>query len=254
MLHRLRRLRSNARVLSWNAGFRLAGAFDGVPIPPTRLIYLSTNGKVIGRFLYGGKMCHDSIVYAVTKSGHQIENFGSILEFGCGCGRVIRYWKNYTGPRVYGTDYNEDAIAWCKQHLGGIAEFNTNKLSPPLSYADGQFDFVYAISVFTHLTEELQYAWMNELRRILKPGGLLLISVLGDSRLSELADEERKRYLAGELIVKYQEQAGANVCGAYHPQQYVRTRLAEGFEVVGFDDVGLRDANQDIYLLKKRPG
>ena len=57
---------------------------------------------------------------------------------------------------------------------GGV--FSVNGPLPPLPYADGSFDLIYGVSVFTHLSEEHQRAWLPELRRILKPGGLLLLS------------------------------------------------------------------------------
>ena len=49
---------------------------------------------------------------------------------------------------------------------------SVNELAPPLRYEDGQFDLVYAISVFTHLPHDLERAWIDELGRITAPGGL----------------------------------------------------------------------------------
>ena len=63
-----------------------------------------------------------------------------------------------------GTDYNEDSIRWCQRTLR-FAEFVKNDLHPPLRWPDEKFTFVYACSVFTHLEESLQHAWMRELRR-----------------------------------------------------------------------------------------
>ena len=163
----------------------------------------------------------------------------------------MRHWKFLKGPKLYGTDYNPELISWCQRQLGKLAEFKTNKLTPPLDYANEQFDLIYSISVFTHLTEDLQYAWLNELGRVLKHSGLILITLHGESRLHQLETEEQQRFRAGELIVKQQFAAGSNLCGAYHPEQYVRHHLAQGFEVMDFVPVGVRDADQDIYLLRK---
>jgi len=251
IVHKLWVNRPDLRVSCWNAGYRLAGADDKLPIPPTRLIYLVTNSKEVSWFLHTGDICVESILYIFEKNGHRLEDFNTVLDFGCGCGRVLRHWKSVKGPKYYGTDYNPDLIAWCQRKLGGLAEFKTNKLSPPLDYQNEKFEFIYAISVFTHLTEDLLFTWMQELSRVLKKGGLLLVTLHGESRLYELTPEEQRRFNAGQLVVKYKEVAGTNYCGAYHPESYVRNQLSGGFEVLDFVPRGSRDTNQDVYLFRK---
>jgi len=181
-----------------------------------------------------------------------MEKFKAVLDFGCGCGRVMRYWQSLRGPRLYGADYNSDLVYWCQKKLSRLAEFKTNDLTPPLDYKREKFDFIYAISVFTHLTKKLQMAWIEELARVLKPGGFLLVTVHGESRLHQLESGEQRRFRAGQLVVKKEAAAGTNVCGAYHPERYVRDKLTKGFEVLDFVPGGARGANQDVFLLKKR--
>jgi SAM-dependent methyltransferase len=135
--------------------------------------------------------------------------------------------------------------------LGWLAEFQTNELAPPLNYEAEKFDLIYAVSVFTHLPEDLQYAWLDELRRVLRPRGILLLTLHGQSRLLELEPEQRQRFNAGQLVIKSFSVPGSNLFGAYHPTQYVRDHLAKAFEMVDFIPEGARDANQDIYLLRK---
>ena len=48
---------------------------------------------------------------------------------------------------------------------------------PPTKFEDGAFDAILAISVFTHLDQDLQNAWLAELKRIARPGGIVLASV-----------------------------------------------------------------------------
>ena len=163
----------------------------------------------------------------------------------------MRYWKSLTGPKLYGTDYNPRLIEWSRKSLGQFAEFATNRLAPPLEYTDGMFDLIYALSVFTHLSMNLQCDWMAELARVLKPSGLLLITLHGDSRICQLEPEERRRFLSGQLVVRQPAAAGSNWCGAYHPETYVRRTLARGYEMVDHIPGGARDANQDVYLLRK---
>jgi predicted SAM-dependent methyltransferase len=81
-------------------------------------------------------------------------------------------------------------------------------LAPPTKYPAGKFDFIYALSVFTHLPELDQLAWMDEFHRILRPGGYLLLSLHGAYYLSILNERERQRFLTGKLVIRYGYGAG----------------------------------------------
>src|SRR5262249_60948073 len=105
---------------------------------------------------------------APDPAGPRIEGMSSILDSGCGCGRVIRHWARLDA-RVAGSDLSGAAIDWCREHLA-FARFETNGLSPPLAFADAAFELAYALSVFTHLPEAIQHDWLDQLRRIVRPG------------------------------------------------------------------------------------
>ncbi len=155
------------------------------------------------------------------------------------------------GPEIHGTDYNPRLIEWCRQNLP-FAQYGINTLYPPLAYADQKFDFIYAISVFTHMSEELQSLWMKESARILKPGGYLLITTHGASYRERLTKQELEVFDAGHLVVRYEEASGMNLCSAYHPESYVRHQLATGYSVCDFVPAGTEGViYQDIYLMRK---
>ena len=111
---------------------------------------------------------------------------------------------------------------------------------------------MYALSVFTHLTEELQRAWRDELRRVLRPGGRLLLTTHGRSYLPRLDSDERNRFEEGELVVRWSDLPGSNLCSAYHPEAYVRSTLADGFELLTIDPEGARgNPTQDVVVLRR---
>ncbi|HAT59452.1 MAG TPA: class I SAM-dependent methyltransferase, partial [Opitutae bacterium] len=121
----------------------------------------------------------------------------------------------------------------------------------PTRYRSSSFDFIYAFSVFTHLTHELQTLWMAEMRRLLKPDGLLLITVHGDHYLNHLSESEKAAFYNGRLVIKRGESVGSNRCAAFHPQKFVADSLAPGtgFKVVDFIREGaLGNPKQDAYL------
>lgn len=244
----LHRNKSLPRELSVRLGHRLRG---GPPIPPGELIHLVAGHSNPAWFLRGGQTASEAIRDTLARGGVEMTQLGSVLDFGCGVGRILRHLKGMKGPRFYGTDYNPRLIEWCKRNLRA-AEFGTNTLDGPLAYAPESFDLAYAFSVFTHLTEPLQFHWMGELARVLKPGGFLYFTAHGARYLDKLNPAERERFSAGRLVVKESELVGTNTCAAYHPESYVRRTLAGAFEVVGFVPEGARgDSMHDVYLLRK---
>jgi SAM-dependent methyltransferase len=235
-----------------NARYRSRGAADGLPIPPSDLIFLVAGSSDISWFLKAGSHAAASISEAVRARGTSMAELGAILDFGCGCGRVLRHWHSLERTKVCGTDYNPKLIEWCRTNLP-FGEFEVNQLSPPLPYKSGEFDLVYALSVFTHLTEGLQFLWMTELSRVLAPGGYLILSTHGERYVHRLGRTERERFEAGNLVVKNNVNApGSNTCSAYHPMPFVREKLAGDLAVVDFIPEGARgNPRQDLYVLRK---
>jgi SAM-dependent methyltransferase len=199
----------------------------------------------------GGALAAESISGVLEKHSIDIRSFASILDFGCGCGRVIRHWARLDAA-VHGCDYNPRAIEWCRRHFP-FARFEVNALSPPLPYGAGQFDLVYALSVFTHLPESLALAWMREMERVLNVGGWLIVTTHGESCLGDLTPEQQSQVRRGRAVVKDEGSAGTNRCGVYVSEEYVRRHLAERFQVVDFLPRGAKgNPPQDLALLQRR--
>jgi SAM-dependent methyltransferase len=224
---------------------------DGWPIPPVRLIVPVTGSADATWYNEGGRLAAESMRRLLCEAGVDPGGFVSILDFGCGCGRVIRHWRSWTRAALYGTDCNPKLVAWCRRNLP-FAKFQSNTLEPRLDYADEQFEFAYALSVLTHTPADLQQPWMNELWRILRPGGYLLITTQGDEYLPKLTDAERERYGLGKVVVRYQECAGTNLCSVYHPEPYVCGQMAQRFSIIqSLPRSAAGNGNQDMYLLRK---
>ena len=214
-----------------------------VPLPPRRLMVRVAGTADADWFLRSGLAAYDAIVQHVPDAQ-------DILDFGCGCGRVTRCFRTHDGT-VSGSDLSAEAIAWCRTNLP-FGRFETNGLAPPLAFADASFDLVYALSVFTHLTADLQLAWRDELRRVLKPGGKLLITTHGTSYVPRLDGDERAAFERGDLVVRWSEVVGSNLCSAYHPERYLRETFAEGFAFLELEPEGARgNPTQDLVLLQK---
>lgn len=232
---------------------RLKGAPDRLPIPPPNLVFDVAGSSDVKWFLYSGGLGAECIHEALRRNKVDLPSVNKVLDLGCGCGRVIRHLNFLPDTKLFGTDYNPKLVEWCRDNLP-LANFAVNQSEPPLSYANDAFDLVYALSVFTHLTEQSQLRWMDELGRIIRTGGLLLITAHGEYYLNQLSPAEQARFQNGELVVTNSEVAGSNYCGAYHPTEYVRTVMARGFEIVDFIAEGAKgNPFQDLYLLRRKP-
>lgn len=250
--HRIWEKRPDPHYIILNVGYRLLGAPDKLPIPPDYLIYKTIISREVAWYLLSGNICFRCLLSTIEELNINAHKFESVLDFGCGCGRVIRNWKTFSGPNMYGSDCDRDLIGWCKKRLTNVAHFFNNKLDPPLIYPNNFFDFSYAISVFTHMTEQGQDKWLAELARVTKPGKYILLSLHGESRLSELNPEEKQQFGAGQLVVKNIGIEGSNPFGAYHPYRYVVDHFSNELELKRFIPQGEQDSNQDIYLFQKR--
>lgn len=115
--------------------------------------------------------------------GFNLRTCGSILDFGCGSARILRLYRYMSGVRLVGTDANPECISWCRELVPGC-EFYINDLEPPLAFAKGgDFDLIISLSVFTHIPIEQQTVWLQEMKRVLKPNGFLVCTVVGLSHI-----------------------------------------------------------------------
>jgi len=226
-----------------------APAPDGLPVPPARL-RVRVGPKAAGRraFLEGGAEHARLIADVLEEAGADFRSLPSLLDFGCGCGRIMRHWHDLEETSLHGTDLDPKLVDWCRRELG-FADFAVNELAPPTRYGDEHFALVYAFSVFTHMPEALQLEWIDELRRVVSPGGHLLITTHGSAFLERLAPTERDAFEAGRLVVLWPEGAGTGLCSAYHPEGYVRETLGRGLERVGFREGAVN--GHDVHLFRK---
>jgi SAM-dependent methyltransferase len=204
-------------------------AHPGVALPPERAAYDAYGSLDWEGYWRSGQQIAAYLASHIRRYAEQ----GRVLEWGCGPARIIRHLPALLGEgwELHGSDYNPDSVSWCAAHIPGV-RFAKNDLAPPFRYPDAHFSCVYAVSVFTHLSEEMHYAYAHELRRILRPGGVLICTLHGDETRPWLLDSERAAYDRGQLVVRSAVGEGTRTYLAYHPATFVRERLFGGFEVL----------------------
>lgn len=228
-----------------------------IEYPPPKLRFRVHGSLGRSGFLDIGENVAKDILQLLKKTGYEMYSFNRILDFGCGCARVLRNFRNHPqGCEFYGTDIDSELIAWCKTQPG-LGEFDINPHMPPMKYPDNHFDFIYSISVFTHLDEEMQLAWLLELRRITKPGGVLLLSIHGPSSQDHL-DPNQKKELSEKGFVYFKGETGMLKLdglpdfyhSAYHSARYIQEVWGKYFNVLGHFEKGI-NFHQDAIMLKK---
>lgn len=158
------------------------------PIPPIELRRL-TAAPEEDLFLYTGWL--DVTTFLTVGRGDADGGLPSrVLDFGCGCGRLLRFLPMAGRPLdAVGADVNRDFVDWCDREISGASAIRSGEL-PPLDLEPGSFDLIYALSVFSHLDAEHAVGWMSEFDRLLAPGGTAVITTHGYPALRIIAGSE----------------------------------------------------------------
>jgi SAM-dependent methyltransferase len=215
----------------------------------------------------GGLYEADLIVDALASADIDVRNFTRGLDFGCSSGRVVRVLAAaYPSIRWSACDPNEPAINWAAQNLPGI-KFFVNGQAPPLPLAGGELDVAYAISVWSHFSPELGIRWFEEMRRLLRPQGCLVITTHGLTSIAyyaahELRTPEQSREITDALYHKgwwYAREFGeVGDWGVVNPDwgtaflspEWLLTQLCPRWRVLEFVP-GRNQHNQDVYVLQR---
>lgn len=236
---------------------------DTLPLPPPdrrRRVHGSTDED---SFRITGYSSFRKLETALTEvTGKTYANFNALLDWGCGCGRVLRYFSTEAASRatsVTGVDIDSDNIRWCQSNYP-FAQFTPVPLVPPTDLANESYDLVIGLSVFTHLREKAQHWWLSELKRITKPGAVLLLTTLGSTGI-----------LRGGLRVELFDQwdsvgfceAGQNhdlqgvlkdenyYINTFHSIEYIKKVWGAHFEVLEVLE-GCIGNHQDLVVLARR--
>jgi len=202
-----------------------------------------------------GRASRDAIVEALpadwTWDGKRV------LDFGCGAGRTLRHFiAEARAGEFYGCDIDEPSIEWLREHLPQFQVFaNPERPRPPLDLPDRSFDLIYAVSVFTHLTSAWS-AWALQLRRLLRPDGLLLATfifpgwdpaLLPPGVIVGGLDENR----TGMNAIGLGRPAAQGGPLIFHSRWWLRAHWGRAFEILRIVDTGFRWRQDHGYALMR---
>jgi len=223
--------------------------YPEVKLPPDYLIYESFKLDY-HKYFYGGRETARWVIGHLEKHLHL--DHVRILDWGCGPARVVRHLPDLLKPgcQIFGTDYNPASIQWDQDNIPQVT-FSLNRLEPPLPYPGHFFDAVYGISIFTHLSEKLHYAWYSELVRLTRPGGIIILTMQGRAFTGKLTLAEKEIFDQGRLVVRGHAKIGHRTYSAFHPEKFIR-ELSRENTVAGFEAGGVSNGQpvQDVWIIR----
>jgi SAM-dependent methyltransferase len=222
-----------------------------------------------GSLATGGSIYHADLVFgAIGLAGQVLAQGAAVLDFGCSSGRVIRVVKAYRPDlKCVGCDPNEQAILWAKHELHEI-DFFVSPQRPPLELRDQSLDCAFAISIWSHFGQDAALAWLAEMRRVLRPGGLLIFTI---HSLQSVAYNHQRRT---RDVVDLEKVLDSLVTSGFHyidifgtkgdwgvvnsewGEAYISAdwwlnRITPEWELVLYR-LGANEGNQDVLVLRRR--
>jgi SAM-dependent methyltransferase len=226
-----------------------------VPLPPATLRFRVHGDLDPASFLETGRQCSRDIKDALARVGKSLTSFEHVLDFGCGCGRTLLWLRDDARlTRFYGADIDVDAIGWCRRYID-FATFEINKPFPPLVYRNESFDLIYLVSVFTHLSENHQIQWLQELRRVTRPGGYVLVSVRGTFQFAKMSAQELADVRASGFRFTRMPASMRGIFPEWYQtatqtQEYIQSKYSNYFNVLEYVQNGI-DHSQDVIILQR---
>jgi SAM-dependent methyltransferase len=172
-----------------------------------------------------------------------------VLDFGCGAGRTLRHFLDEAAhAEIWGADIDSPSIEWLQANLCPPLHVLRNDEAPPLALEPASFDLIWALSVFTHLTDQSS-AWLAELHRLLKPDGLLVATYMGRWNGEVFTHEPWDEDLIGRNILRRDQGWKDGGPMVLMSDWWVREHWGRAFEFV---KVAPEEHGQTWALLRKR--
>jgi SAM-dependent methyltransferase len=215
----------------------------------------------------GGLYEADLVADALASAGVDVAAKRSALDFGCSSGRVLRVLAAaYPEVVWHGCDPNEAAIAWAREGIPTGRFFRSGD-HPPLDLPDRSLDLAYAISIWSHFAPQLGLDWLDEMHRIVRPGGHLLMTTHGTTTIAhdganQLREPDQLARIRDALAengawyaAEFGDRGDWGVVNsewgtAFLSPEWLLAHLTPRWRLLDFVPGRLHD-NQDVYVLER---
>lgn len=221
---------------------------DGLPLPGLEnnegYANPATPGSMLRYWLFG---LYDYLKIMEICKSYNI-SVRRVFDFGGATGRAFRhFYCQDDSKEVWSCDLKLANVNWCLQNLPLDIRIFLNTFLPVVPISSGYFDVVMAFSVFTHI-DEMETTWILELKRLLRPGGLLYVSIHDETTWGELREDQRLTQMirrssnGSELVVgaampgerlafRFTDATHYNT-QTFHSSDYIRRNWGRFFEIV----------------------
>lgn len=159
--------------------------------------------------IHEGHVFYREIKAYCAYAGRPVRPETSVLDFGCGWGRMARlFMKDVRSQSLVSVEHT-DRFLMAARRANPFLPFLQAGLVPPLPLVPGTLDLITSWSTFSHLDEFLASHWMREFHRLLKPDGLVVFTTQSRRFLSFCA-EQRLRRASGMQLEHPWHEACAN--------------------------------------------
>lgn len=231
-------------------------ANPGIMLPPARLRFDVIACSSAEYYATTGDKMARQMLEVITSRGAPGPK--TVCEWGCGPGRILFALEKLAGTEdmtLVGSDAFAPSIRWAQSVPGTRIRFHLNQMEPPLALADSSVDFVYAVSVFTHLSEKLTRQWFPEIMRILKPGGIFWFSShSGENHRAELEPAQLEKLDRGEFVAIHSWHNGSQMYTGIHCPTLMKNIIAScGATLLEYQPGG-NNKYQDAWIVRKKGG
>lgn len=179
-----------------------------------------------------------------------------ILDWGCGCGRLTMHFLSIIHElEVFGCDIDPLAIEWSNNNIKSDV-FSVINPFPPIEYVSDSFDVIFSYSVFTHLSSDIQHSWLKEMKRILKPNGLLIATTHGEFAFEFAFPSKRTEFLVKGIVDNFLDPVLDKIApkdyyrATYQTKKYTLREFGKYFDIVDYIDRGAMNF-QDLVIMRK---
>lgn len=244
---------------------KAAGIVD-FPVPPNSSMR-KTSSRSIRHYYVSGVACYLPIATMALHCGVRLREAITVLDFGCGAGRqLLHFTKNFPQVDYLACDVDYTLIDFIRKNYPAVKS-EVNRFDPPLPFETDSIDMIYSVSIFSHLNPDHQRRWLEDLHRVVKPGGMCFLTTEGPTALARMgsAFDPAELQKLGIIYREYSFLGQPNVApvanvllgieGSYGSTvmtpEFIRAHWpSPGFDVVEVVE-GIIDARQDLVILRK---
>lgn len=179
-----------------------------------------------------------------------------VLDFGCGAGRVLRHFAPEADEaEFWGCEIDRPSIEWLHREM--CPPFQAERIlhceeSPGLPVPDGHFDLIYAMSVYTHISDQWA-AWLLEHHRILAEDGLLFATFLGEGTIESEIGEQWDDSNIGMNAVRIGQPWDLGGPSTFISPWWLQAHWGRAFDVLMIAPRGEARGSHGVVLLRRKP-